>query len=73
MKNASVARKGLVAKKCAIRALSERSARRVWGYTPHCDGKRPQAIENKMVGVRPLRERVQKPLEAKELNDGNRQ
>jgi hypothetical protein len=39
------------------------------GIHPHCDGKSPQTIGSKGVGVRPLRKRVRKRLEAKEMND----
>ena len=49
-------------------AVEEKRAR---GVHPHGDGKSPQAIERKGVEVRPLRKRVRKPLEVKELNDGN--
>jgi hypothetical protein len=39
------------------------------GIHPHCDRKSPQAIERKRVVGRPLRKRVRKPLEVKELNE----
>jgi hypothetical protein len=38
------------------------------GIHPHCNGKSAEPIEKKRVAGRPLRERVRKPLEAKELN-----
>jgi len=42
-----------------IKDLEDRKAAgakaRGGGYTPHCDGKSPQAVERKEVDVRPLR------------------
>jgi hypothetical protein len=43
------------------------------GIHPHGDRKSPQVIESKAFGERPLRERVRKPLEIKDLNDRNGQ
>jgi hypothetical protein len=55
MKSATVAGKGVIAQKCAIRALFLCSSSALWaadwekkvGYTPHADRKSAEAVENK--------------------------
>jgi hypothetical protein len=42
-----------------------------WGIHPHGDRKSPEPIENKRVEWAPLRERVRKRHEIKELNEVN--
>jgi hypothetical protein len=78
MKSASVARKGVVAKKCAIRAFFLRSLSALWaadwenegGIHPHGDRKSAEAFEYKGVAVRPLCRRVRKKQKRKGLDVG---